>query len=134
MAAHRKSCGPPRAPVSSAMTTKVGVAARLSQSAAPSAATRGQRNARALIVMAQPSPRLVLVATLPPGAGLVAALRCAIEPRIHAPDGVEAARVGRISVKDGAVLARERAHARPLAQIGGAIGSAHGGVAPRAAA
>ncbi len=37
--------------------------------------------------------------------------RCAVEPLVHAPETVQAARVGRVSVVDDPVLERERAHA-----------------------
>src|SRR5690242_8592380 len=46
----------------------------------------------------------VLVVAAPPDARLVAALGRAIEPGVHAPDAVHAARVGRVGVVDGAVL------------------------------
>src|SRR5215475_8574830 len=60
---------------------------------------------------------LVLVVMLPPQALLVAPLRRAIEPLIHAPQAVEAARVRGVGVIDDAVVERERADAGPLAQV-----------------
>src|SRR5512133_1164761 len=53
---------------------------------------------------------------------LVSPLRRAVEPLIHAPEAVEAARVGRIRVVDDTVLERERAHAWTLPDIGRPIG------------
>src|SRR2546425_2745624 len=69
---------------------------------------------------------LVLVVAAPPDARLVASLRCAVEPLVHAPKAVESARIGGIGMVDDAVLERERAHARPLARVRGRVGSAHG--------
>src|SRR6478735_8528762 len=77
------------------------------------------RNARSALV--------VLVMTTPPDARLVAPLRCAIEPWVHAPQTIQPARVGGIGVVHDAVLAHERAHPRPLARVGGRVGSGHGG-------
>src|SRR5438132_8969150 len=57
---------------------------------------------------------VVLVMAAPPDAGFVASLRRPVEPLIHPPEPVEAARVRRIRVVDPAVLERERAHARRL--------------------
>src|SRR5262245_12832937 len=59
---------------------------------------------------------LVLVVAAPPEAVLVAAQRRAIEPLVHPPEAVQPARVRGVGVVDGAVLARERAQARPLAR------------------
>src|SRR5437667_3781740 len=70
---------------------------------------------------------VVLVVAAPPDAGLVASPRGAVEPLVHAPEGVQSARIGGIGVVDDAVLERERAHARPLAYVRVHIGSAHGG-------
>src|SRR5438093_5621144 len=69
---------------------------------------------------------LVLVVAAPPDARLVASLRCAVEPLVHAPEAVQSARIGGIGVVDDAILERERAHARPLARVRGDVGSAHG--------
>ena len=73
---------------------------------------------------------VVLVVAEPPNAEarLVASLRGAVEPLVHAPEAVQSARVGGIGVVDNAVLERERAHARPLARVGGGVGSSHGRV------
>src|SRR5213594_2251216 len=60
---------------------------------------------------------LVLVVAATPDARLVASLRCAVEPLVHAPEAVESARIGGIGMVDDAVLERERAHARPLARV-----------------
>src|SRR3954467_565303 len=68
---------------------------------------------------------LILIAPAPPDVGLVAALRRAVEPLVHAPQRVEAAGVGRVRVVDDAVLERERAHAGPLARVGGHVGAGH---------
>src|SRR6266516_5811632 len=59
--------------------------------------------------------RLVLVAAPPPHRGLVAPLGRTVQPLVHAPEPVEAARVGRVGVVDDAVLEGARAHPRPLA-------------------
>src|SRR3954464_13663724 len=78
----------------------------------------------------------VFVVASPPRARLVATLGGAVEPLVHAPEAVQSARIGGIGVVDGAVLAHERAHARPVAMVGGHIGSAHGrelGLGPLAA-
>src|ERR1700720_106757 len=72
-----------------------------------------------------PSFRVFVVA-LPPGTRLVAPLGRAIEPLIHSPQSVEAARVSGIGVVDNFVFECECADARPLAQVCGHIGSAHG--------
>src|SRR5262245_38392050 len=70
---------------------------------------------------------LVLVVAAPPDVLLVAAPGCAVEPLVHAPEAVQAARIGGVGVVDDAALERERAHARPLPDIRGLVGSAHGG-------
>src|SRR5690606_27445951 len=69
----------------------------------------------------------VLVVPAPPDAGLVASFGGAVQPLVHAPQPVEPARVGRIGVVDDAVFHHERAHARPVAVVGGPVGAAHGG-------
>src|SRR5580700_9484502 len=66
----------------------------------------------------------VLVVAAPPDAGLVAPLGGAVEPLVGAPEAVQSARIGGIGVVDGAVLAHERAHARPVAHVGAGVGSA----------
>src|SRR5438045_9563500 len=68
----------------------------------------------------------VLVVPAPPEARLVPSLGCAVEPLIHAPEGVHAARKGGIGVVHDAVLERERADAGGLAQIRCDIGSGRG--------
>src|SRR5882672_7444497 len=70
--------------------------------------------------------RLVFVVAAPPEARLVTPLGGAVEPLVHAPEAVQSARIGGIGVVDHAVLARERAQARPLARVGGHVGSGHG--------
>src|SRR5581483_5763737 len=72
------------------------------------------------------SALVVLVMAAPPEARLVAPPGGAVAPLVHAPEAVEAARIGGIGVVDDAVLERERAHARPLASVGGHIGSGRG--------
>src|ERR1700682_1978077 len=72
-----------------------------------------------------PSPLVVVVVTAPPHARLVASLWRAIEPLIHAPEGIHASRKCRVGVVDDAVLEHERAHAWPFAYVGGDVGSGH---------
>src|SRR4029077_474719 len=67
----------------------------------------------------------VLVVSTPPKAGLVAPLRGAVEPWVHAPETVEPSRIGGIGVVDDAVFERECAHARPLANVRRRVRSAH---------
>ena len=62
----------------------------------------------------KPQPRFV-----PP-------IRCPVEPLVHSPERVEAARVGGVCVVDDAVGECERAHARRLAGVGGDVGAGHG--------
>src|SRR5436190_17633353 len=69
---------------------------------------------------------LVLIVAAPPDAGLVASLRSAVEPLVHAPQAVQSTGIGGIGVVDNAVIERERAHARPLAYVCVHVGSAHG--------
>src|SRR5215475_11009676 len=66
----------------------------------------------------------VLVVAAPPDACLVASLGGAVEPLVRAPEAVQSARIGGIGVVDDAVLAHERAHARPVAHVCCRIGSA----------
>src|SRR5213078_3654973 len=73
------------------------------------------------------SALVVLVVAAPPDARLVTPLGCAVEPLVHAPDGIHSARIGGIGVIDDAVLERERAHARSLARVRSHVGSGHGG-------
>src|SRR6516165_12330114 len=74
------------------------------------------------------SALVVLVVAAPPGAraALVAPLGGAVEPLVHAPEGVQSARIGGIGMVDDAVLERERAHARALAPVCFRVGSACG--------
>src|ERR1051326_1014085 len=72
------------------------------------------------------SAPVVLIVTTPPDACLVASLGRAIEPVVHAKEGVHAARVGGIGVPDDAVLERECAHAWPVAMIRRHVGTARG--------
>ena len=65
----------------------------------------------------------VLVVAAPPGACLIATLGSAVKPLPHAPEGVESARIGRVSMVDDAVYKSEGAHSRPFAQIGRPIDS-----------
>ncbi len=53
-------------------------------------------------------------------------IRCSVEPLVHSPERVEAARVGGVCVVDDAVGECERAHARSLAGVGGDVGAGHG--------
>src|SRR5262245_30845566 len=68
----------------------------------------------------------VLVVAAPPDAALVASVGSAVEPLIHAPEGIDSARVCGIGVVDDAVLERERAQARSLTRVRGHVGSGHG--------
>ena len=54
---------------------------------------------------------------------LVAPFRRAVQPGVHAPDRVRAARVRGIAVVDHAVLQHEGAHALAFAQVGGRVGA-----------
>src|SRR5581483_2118084 len=84
---------------------------------------------RSAVTVAQSRLRstlVVLVVTPPPDARLVTPFRCAVEPLVHAPEGIHSARVCGIGVIDDAILERKRAHARPFALVRGRIGSAHG--------
>src|SRR5579872_4212969 len=60
-------------------------------------------------------PLVVLVVVPHPEAGLVASLGSPVEPRVHAPEGIESARVGGIRVVDNSVFERECAHTGPFA-------------------
>src|SRR5207253_9521752 len=70
--------------------------------------------------------RLVFVVAAPPDARLVAPLGSAVEPLVHAPEGVQSARIRGVGVVDDVVVEHERAHAGPLARIRGCVGSGHG--------
>src|SRR5262249_21369250 len=66
----------------------------------------------------------VLVMQLPPEPLLVAAQWRAIEPLVHAPQRNEPPPVAGIAVAARALIEHERAHARPLADVGGRIRTA----------
>src|ERR1043165_5739517 len=73
------------------------------------------------------SRAIVLVTASPPDTlTLVAPLGSAVEPLIHAPHRIQSARKGRIGVINDAVVQSERAHARPLANVRGDVGSSCG--------
>src|SRR5262245_29617683 len=72
-----------------------------------------------------PSALAIFVVAPQPGVFFVASFWCAIEPLIHAPEPVEAARVGGIRVVDRRVLEREGTHARPLSRECRRVGSRH---------
>jgi hypothetical protein len=61
-----------------------------------------------------------------PQPGFVTPLRCPVEPLVHSPERVEAARIGGVSVVDDAVGECECAHARGLAGVGVDVGAGHG--------
>ena len=67
-----------------------------------------------LVVAPKPRPRFV-----PP-------IRRPVEPLVHSPERVEAARVGGVCVVDDAVGECVRAHARRLAGVGRDVGAGHG--------
>src|SRR6185437_3555477 len=69
---------------------------------------------------------VILVVAVPPEAVLVASQGSAIEPLVHAPEAVQSASIGGISVMHHAVIEHKRAHAGPLEDIRRCIGSAHG--------
>lgn len=68
----------------------------------------------------------VLIVPAPPDALLVAAQGSTVQPLIHAPKGVQAAGIGGVGMVDDAIGQCEGAHARPLAGVGGDIGSSGG--------
>src|ERR1700722_11680542 len=70
---------------------------------------------RVLVMAAEPRPRFI------------ASLRRSVQPLVHAPQTVQSARIGGIAMVEGAVLQHERAETRPVARVGGGIGSACGG-------
>src|SRR5499426_3784009 len=72
------------------------------------------------------SALIVLVMAPPPDAGLVAPLGGAVEPLVHAPQGIQSARKGGIGVVDDAVVERERAHTRALAPVSVRVSPAFG--------
>jgi hypothetical protein len=68
----------------------------------------------------------VLVVPVKPRRRFVPPIRCPIEPLVHSPERVEAARIGGVCVVDDAVGECERTHARGLAGVGGDISAGHG--------
>src|SRR5262245_38822373 len=84
--------------------------------------------ARAVQLVVFDSALVVFVVAAPPDARLVAPPGGAVEPLVHSPKAVQAARIAGIGVVDDAILKRERAHARPLARVRGRVGSGHGRV------
>src|SRR5258708_3332540 len=87
----------------------------------------------AVVALSAPrQPRLrsalvVVVMAAEPRPGPLASLRRPAEPLVHTPEAVQSAHIGGIGVVDDAVLAHERAQARPIACVCGGVGSAHGG-------
>src|SRR5262245_8135338 len=79
---------------------RMGIAALAASTTADTPSKLTSRGCAAITMTAAP---FVLVVPAPPHAGLVAALRCAIEPRIHAPETVQSARIGGVGVIDVAV-------------------------------
>src|SRR4051794_10937507 len=61
----------------------------------------------------------------PPVVRLVATLRRTVEPLIAAPESIESARKCRVRVIDDSVFECERAHAGPLADVGGNVGTGY---------
>ena len=53
-------------------------------------------------------------------------MRRSVEPLVHSPERVEAARVGGVCVVDDAVGECERTHARRLSGVGGDVSAGHG--------
>src|ERR1700753_877933 len=60
----------------------------------------------------------VFIVPSPPDAVLIATLGCTVQPRVHAPQRIQAAREGRIGVINNALIERECTHAGPLAHVG----------------
>ena len=67
----------------------------------------------------------VLVVPPKPRPRFVSPIRRPVEPLVHSPERVEAARVGGVCVVDDAFGECERAHARRLAGVGGDVGASH---------
>jgi hypothetical protein len=76
----------------------------------------------------RPLSRISCVLVVPPKPQpcFVPPIRSLVEPLVHSPERVEAARVSGIGVVDDAVGECERAHARRLASVGGDFGAGHG--------
>ena len=68
----------------------------------------------------------VLVMPPKPGPRFVPPIRRPVEPLVHPPERVEAARVGGVSVVDDAVGEYKCAHARRLAGVSGDVSAGHG--------
>ena len=68
----------------------------------------------------------VLVVPPKPRPRFVSPIRRPVEPLVHSPERVEAARVGGVGMVDDAVGECERAHSWRLASVGGEIGAGHG--------
>src|SRR6516162_7707146 len=68
----------------------------------------------------------VLVVAAPPIAVLVAPLGGAVKPLVRAPQSVQSASIGGVSVVDDAVLEDERAHTRFLACVCDQVCAGHG--------
>src|SRR3989454_3098126 len=85
-----------------------------------------RRRAMTVRTSASRSTVVVLVVAAPPEAGLVAPLGRAVEPLVHAPQAVHAARIGGIGVVDHAVLECERAQALPLTDERRPVGAGRG--------
>src|SRR5262249_10242904 len=72
------------------------------------------------------STLVVLVVAAPPDAfTLVAPLGSAVEPLVHTPQAVQAARIGGIGVVGNSVLEHKCTHAWPLANVRGHVGPGH---------
>jgi hypothetical protein len=68
----------------------------------------------------------ILVVPANPRHRFVPPIRCPIEPLVHSPECVEAARVGGVCVVDDAVGECERTHARRFTGVDRDIGAGHG--------
>src|SRR5574341_1340852 len=69
---------------------------------------------------------VVLVVAAHPKSAFVPPKWRPVEPLVNAPEDVQSARIGGIGVVYDAVLEHERAQARPIARVGGRVGSACG--------
>src|SRR5258708_9648221 len=74
------------------------------------------------------SALVILVVATPPDARFVAPFGGTVEPRVHAPERVQSARIGGIGVVDDALLEGERTHPRPLARVRGHVRPVHDAV------
>jgi hypothetical protein len=75
----------------------------------------------------RPLSRILCVLVVPPKPRpcFVPPMRSPVEPLVHSPERIEAARVGGVGVVDDAVGKCERAHAWRLASVGRDIGAGH---------